>query len=427
MTKKIGSALEKHKYAISIFLFFIIYNFVVVGNFSFPTINSFTYTIHIVDYTIGFCSKLLPGAIYNAFFSTTNPNVVNLYVVILYYLFLLSISIMLEKFLYKFDSENRLIAFIIVLFFITGPVTFSLTTFGLGVLDTYWLFFTAAFLIIVKNKYLKWFVPIIFVLSLFIHVSAIMSFIPFFSLVVLLEASRSKKDRKSYVVIFTVSILLTVATFLYFLIFEKNNLTLSLDAFRSFISKRNLSEWADYPDYYEYALYNRSYVDGAEMVSFVSDGESGFISKIFGSFLTQIYEIYRTYPKINRNYYIGAVKGIFISIPIVVLLYKYVLSAFKKEKSNKLRRFVWFCALFLLPFAFVVTSAFFSPDLIRWFAHGVTLLFTLIIYETYRSSDIDYLTALNKHFNPSSYFAVIIYFLLYMTCTVNPFWSLVAG
>ena len=418
MMEKIRSILEKHRYFLGIFVFFLIYNFVVVGNFSFPKIDELCYTFHIVDYSIGFCPALLPGAVYNAIFSTTRVEIVNLYVVILYHVFLLAVSFMLEIFLNKVDTKNRFFALIMVLFFITGPSTFSTHTTEIGMLDTYWLFFAVAFFAMVKNKYLKWFVPIIFVLSVFIHVGALISFLPFFALIILLEASQSEKVSKSYMFIFAVSILLAAVAFIYFTAFEESNLTMDLESCRALIRGRNISEWEDCPIYYDYALYRIS-PDGTIMESFASESDGVFI-QILDAFRRQIIEIFRTYPKIEKQYYVDFAVDILVSIPIVVFLYKFVLAFFKKEKENKLRRFVWFCTLCLLPFTFI-TGMLCSVDLIRWFGHGVICLFTLVLYGLYKYADNDYLEVLNNRTNKFSRLAIIIYFVFYMMCTVNPY------
>lgn len=421
MVDKIKGILKKHKYAIFIFVFFIVYNFVIVGNFSFTEIDNFCYQFYIVDFSIGFCPALLPGAIYNALIPTTRADIVNLYVNILYHLFLLAVSFMLEKFLYKFNSKNRFIAFIIVLFFITGPATFSIHIVQKGMLDTYWLFFTSIFLIMVQNKYLKWFVPTIFVLSVFIHVGAMISFIPFFALIVLLEASRNEKVSKSYMIIFAISCLLAIALFIFFIAFWENNLFISREDFRELISERNNSEWATDYYYYDFVLF-RTLPDhyNIQMESIASNGDSNFLIQVFGAFWLQVKATFSVFPEIDRQYFMDFANDFLVSMPIIVFLYKFVLSFFKKERENKLRRFVWFCALCLLPFAFM-TSILCSVDLIQWFGHGVICLFTLVIYELYKSSDNDHLEILNKHINASSFFAIFIYFVFYMMCIVEPY------
>lgn len=417
MAKKYESILEKHKYAISIFVFFFVYNFVVIGNFSFPAIDNLCYLFHIVDFSIGFVPELLPGAIYNALFSTTQQEVVNLYVNILYHLFLLAVSFLLEKFLYKFDLKNRIIAFLIVLFFITGPSTFAIHTIEIGMLDMYWLFFSVIFLMVVQNKYLKWFVPIIFVLSVLIHIGALISFIPFFALILLLEASQNEKVSKSHMIIFAVSALLAVAAFVYFIVYSDSNLFISRLDFRELISERNKSEWGDNFYYYEYALYNTR-PEGT--LIFPTEVEGGYLAHVIDAFLRQLKVSSVLYTWVEKSYFVDFARVFLISMPVIVFLYKSVLAFFKKEKENKLRRFVWFCALCFLPFTFVLTMLC-SPDLIKWFGHGVICLFALVMYGLYKSPDNDYIKALKDRFNNSSKIAIIVYWVFYMMCTVEPY------
>lgn len=421
MVNKFKGIFEKHKYAIFIFVFFVVYNFTIVGNFSFPKISYLCYIFHLVDFSIGFLPELLPGAIYNALFSTTEIEAVNLYVNITYHLFLLVVSFMLEKFLYKFDSKNRFIAFLIVLFFITGPSTFSIHTAEIGMLDMYWLFFAVIFLIMVQNKYLKWFVPIIFALSVVVHFGAMISFIPFFALIVLFEASQNEKVSKSYILIFSGSVLISVATFIYFIANEESNLIMSLDSFRALISERYTPRVEYTPDYYEFALYRilpENY--GVETEGFAATNDSSFLLQTFGAFLRQVSLNLNVFPKIEKIYFVDFARNVFASMPIIIFLYKCILSFFKKDRENKLRRFVWFCALCLLPFTFL-TSVVCSVDLNKWFGHGVICLFTLVIYGLYKSPDNDYLEKLNNRFKNSSYYVIIIYFVFYMMCTVETY------
>lgn len=417
MIDKIKKIPKRHKYSIFIFLFIFVYNFVVVEDFSFPAIDQITYTYHIVDYSVGFCTKLLPGAIYNTIFTTTDAEAVNLYFIVLYHIFLVIVSLMLEKFLYRIDLKSRSIAFVIVLFFVTGPATFSIHTFRLGMLDTYWLFFSVAFLFMIQNRYLKWFVPIVFILSVFVHVSAMVSFIPFFALIILLEVLQNEKERNSYVAIFTVSVVLSVITFLYFVAFEENNLLIDVDSFKNFINERNISEWEDYTIYYDYSLYRKSYVDGTSLMGVTSD-DSVFVVRVLEAFWFQIKETFRASSN-NGKYITGTFIAIFFSMPIIVFLYKYIFSVLKKEQSNKLKLFVWVCTLCLFPLTFI-TGSLCSPDIVRWFGHGVMVLFTLILYQIYRY-DKEYMDALSANINNHTMLPVIIYFLFYMSYTIDPY------
>ena len=401
---------NKHKYAIFIFAFIFVYNFVVVKEFSFPEIDEITYTYHIVDYSIGFCTKLLPGAIYNAIFSTTDAKVVNLYFTVIYHIFLALLSFMLEIFLKKFNSKDRLVALVLVLFFITGPATFSIHTFRLGMLDTYWLFFSVLFIVAIQNKVLKWFIPVLFVSSFLIHVSAMVSFVPFFALIVLLEAMHSVKNRKANLCIFGACVFASFVTFIYFTSNESSNLMLNVNEFRDFISGRNLSLWDDYTLYYDFALFRISYLDGLPI-----ETESG----LFVDFLLQIKETFRAYKGLWGGYYLDVLNDIIVCFPIVFLFYKYIFEQIKQVRNNKLWLFMWLCSLFLLPLVFVI-GILCSPDITRWFGHSFLVLFALIMYNIYRTGDVG---IFRKFFDDSNFnlLATVVYFVFYATCVVDPY------
>ena len=65
---KLKNLVIRHKIALSFFAFIVIYNFVFVDKpFEFSSLCDVTYAYHLVDFSVGFCTKLLPGAIYNFF------------------------------------------------------------------------------------------------------------------------------------------------------------------------------------------------------------------------------------------------------------------------------------------------------------------------------------------------------------------------
>lgn len=420
MVCKTKNLFNNHKFSIFIFAFLLIYNFLIVNNFGFCKIDPITYTYHLVDYSLGFCTKLLPGAIYNAIFPTTDASVVNLYFNVLYHVFLIALALLAEKFLKKFESENRTAAFILIMFFITGPATFSIHSMELGMLDTYWLFFSAVVIIFLQNKVLKWFVPAFLVLSVLIHISAFVSFVPFMALLVLADASRNGKIKKSNGVIFVVSVVAAFAIFLYFIKNEEANLALSLEEFRNFIHSKNLSEWEDYTTYYDYSLYKISYLEGSEskITEQILLNGTDFFSKIINYIWSQAKITFQSHSEWN-SYVSSFFQSMFVTLPITALLYKYILSNIKNKKASILRRFVLFCSLFLMPLT-LVSGVLCSPDFNRWFSHSFTLLFTFVLYDIYKS-DEDFINSLNHHSEGFSLLKIMIYFVLYSLCIVTPY------
>lgn len=421
MVSKLKSIFSAHKYAISILLFMFIYSFVVVNRFSFCQINDITYTYHLVDYSLGLCTKLLPGAIYNVIFPTTSAFVVNIYFTVLYAGFWIVVAFLLEKFIVKFETQDKAATFLVVLLFITGPATFSLHTNGFGMLDTYWIFISVAFLIFIQNRWLKWFVPVFFVLAILIHVSAMVSFVPFFALLVLFQASKNQKGKIGYLLILFISVALSVLTFLYFLFNEESNLTVNLEEFHAFISNRNKSEWLDYTKYYDYSLFKVPYLEeylNNKTIKKLLVNDSGVLANIINDVWSQFNITFTAYAYLE-GYFYTFINNVIITSPIIFLIYKYIFHNFKNTKNNIIRSFAWFCSLFLFPLTFL-SGAICSPDINRWFGNGFFMIFTLVIYEIYKS-DNNAIKSLNKYTQGVPLFISILHFIFYSTCIVDPY------
>lgn len=410
---------EKHKYAIFIFLFIFVYNFVVVRGLSFPEVDRLTYHYYLVDFSMGFCTKLLPGAIFNALFSEVKVEVLNIYFGVIYHVFLLAVSFVLEKFINAFNDKEKLVAFVIVMFFITGPATFAIHTYRFGMIDTYWLFFTLMLIVAIQNKVLRWFVPVLFVLGLMIHISAMVSFIPVFALFILLEATREKSNKKIYLTIFSISVLTAVLFFVYMILYEGDNVLLSFEEYRELVSERNQFGDSVLTEFYDYALYRLSYVDRvSDMLSVVLIEGDSFIASAVNAVWAQIYETIRAY-KVLGFYFIVGVNDLIVSLPVVVLLYKYAIKQMKKDNDDKLRKFVWLCMLILIPVMFVI-ALLCSPDIPRWFGHCFILLFSFVMYDMYRRKD-ETPVKFDFEINNRSVIGVVAYFAVYMCCILDPY------
>lgn len=385
------NAIGKHKIAFCFFAFIVIYNFIVINSFAPSQVNIATYTFYLVDYSLGFCTKLLPGAIYNALFSTTDPESMNIYLNCLYHGFLLALSFVLERFVKAFDTKDIKIAVIIALLFLTGPSTLAFHTRYLGMFDTYWLFFSLGFILFVQNKKLKWVTPVFFALSLLIHLASIVIFIPFFVFILLFEASRHTENKKEYYIILAVSLSVTVFGAGYFVLFEESNLTLTLEQFHEFMNSRNLSEWEDPSFYFDYSLYKVSHIDdGLFSEKILLEGEGPFV-RIINVVWSQIYITYRSYvdaPFSLKFFWVSFAS----SLPILICNYRYIVYYLKKHKEDKIKKFISICLMVFVPASFLCLSLF-SPDAERWFGLTFTVFFIAVMYIMYKSEE-----------NPAEYF-----------------------
>ena len=55
----------RQRYALFFFVFFVLYNFIVVNHCRIVPTWGLTYTYHLLDFSFGFCARFLPGAVFN--------------------------------------------------------------------------------------------------------------------------------------------------------------------------------------------------------------------------------------------------------------------------------------------------------------------------------------------------------------------------
>lgn len=422
MSEKIKQAYNNHKCALFIFVFIVVYNFLIVRKFNICMVDEITYTYHLVNFSVGFCTKILPGALFDFISPSTDVVAVNIYFNIIYHIFLIVLALVVEKFIHSFDTENRFNAFLLVMFFVCGPATLSIHTYQFGMLDTYWLFFAVLLVIFVQNKYLKWLVPILFVAAILIHVSVIVAFLPFFFLVLLFECSNTEEKRKGNIVIFAICTITTLIALAYFVVCEGDNILLSVEEFREFLDSRNKSEWETYTTYYEYALYKLDSIDDVNedfsQVLLVESG--GAIANFVNSVWAQIYYIAQSF-SVNYDLLILWIHNVVITLPVIIFLYKYIIACVKKSTTNRFKKFVLCCSLALFPLVFLASSLF-SPDINRWYGHNFISLFGFAMYVMYKNNfDNTHSVFKNSKVSPP-YFKTIIYLVLYSLYIVGPYY-----
>ena len=145
--KVIKNFLKKHYYAIGFFAFLWIYAIAVVGKFKPWDIYDVVYAFHAVDYSMGFASKILVGAVYQFFFGEINRETMIIFdKIVLCIIFAVS-SVLLEKLMLHTEEKHRKTAFFILMFFLTGTPTFTAYVFALGMMDTFFVVFALLFII----------------------------------------------------------------------------------------------------------------------------------------------------------------------------------------------------------------------------------------------------------------------------------------
>ncbi|MBE6775110.1 MAG: hypothetical protein E7543_02855 [Ruminococcaceae bacterium] len=394
---KYKAMLEKHYYSVFFFLFLLIYSCAVPGELKPWEIYGVTQSFHAVDYSMGFCSRFLPGAIYSFFFDSYDEQLMNIYLSVLMIVFFFILSIFLEKFMLNVASEYRLIALVILLFFITGPATFSIYIKVLGMFDVYWVFSALLFFILLSKKE-TWFLLFIpFLICVLTYYVTWLCYIPLYIIIVLYKISvTEKKNDRAYLwssLVF--SVIASVALTIYFVLFEKENLTYSADEFVNVLNSRG----DIYTGYYEECLYYH-YND---MV---------LTGNIFEEFMFRL--------SINFDYF-----NMFLPIPLYLLLAPVVVLVYRfffKQISicgSKMKKFSYVCMLLL--FAGTLVSTFFmSMDFVRWAGHAFLPLFTGFVYVLHNEGSAAWETV-KEFFEKYPLRNIIVFLIFYAAVVYDPY------
>ena len=396
---KIKSLAEKHYYSVFFFLFIIIYSYVVPGVLQPWESVDVTQSFHAVDYSMGFCSRFLPGVVYQFLFGAVNEKTLNLYMTALMVLFFFGLSLVLEKFILAVNSEYRFAAMVILLFFLTGPATFSIYIHTLGMLDVYWVFAALLFIVLLSRKetYFLLFIP--FVLCVLVYYVTWICYIPFFIILILYKISvvKTKKEKVYLWAALLICIIAAASLTLYFALFERENLTYTLEEFIDVLKSRGI----DYYRYYAESMYYDGY-GGLE------DPNASVFSEL----------IARLGLNFSWFYSLSKVSVVILLLPAVSFIYKFFFKQIS-QCDNTLRKFSYICMLLLFP-GTLVFSFFTSTDFIRWTGHAFLPLISSFIYVLHCEGN-DALRNVKAGFEKQDFKAVLIYLAFYMSIVYDPY------
>lgn len=369
------------------FLGIILYNFIVVKNFSVFKVDCITYTYHIVDFSIGLCSKLLPGAIFSFLFKEVMPWHVTLVETVLLFISFAVISFFITELIFRQENkENQKTIILFSLFFITGPVTFSIFTQELGILDVYWLYFSLFFFFVISKKYLYFLIPVIYILSVSIHFSSVISYILLFSIIILYRIAKEKNERTLLIFVLIFSVAAAAALTVFFMKNESENLNYDLEGFHNFIDSRCKMEDEQYYIYYDYSLYKVPYTkdfpyESMDKALLIQNSRiiPDFLCGIINSFWQQILIVLYAYRQIPKNI-INLIHLLTLIFPAFLFFNRFWLNKIHEAgKTDKFMAFSYFLMLIQLPFTALI-GCLCSPDFVRWFAHAFLIQFAFVFY-----------------------------------------------
>ncbi|MBR2590434.1 MAG: hypothetical protein IKE65_05875 [Clostridia bacterium] len=409
------------KYTACFFAFVVLYNFLIINKCHLWSVDMITYTFHLVDFSFGFASKLLPGAIYHLFFKEVYSEQLNIYLTALMLVLFAFVAFCLAKLiLSRKSAQSRKTLCVLSLFFLSGPCTFAVFTDELGMLDTYWLFFSALFLILVANKYLKFALPLIFVLSLLVHFSFIFCYFIFFSLILLyrIVCEKDKKERISLIIVFALGILAVAALGLFLLLKEQDNLVYTMQAFNKELDARNRFTNNTYYVYYDYAFYKHYEIGSASFAGIMKQpliqGDS-LIASLINPIYFQLRMMYASYLEEPKRF--AQLAGLVLLLcPLCVISFRYWIK--KMKTARKAQKAVYWLMLLQFPITLVFCLCF-SPDVSRWLSHAFLIQFALFFYVIYhQKEELEIKIEKNRVLKG---ILIGVYFVVYAFTYINPF------
>ena len=196
--------IKQHKIGIAFFVFLVLYEWLIVNNGVFWTVNPVTYSLYALDYSMGFCTRILPGAVYGALVGKYEVAPVNAFVTVFFLLLLGALAFFMERFFYAAAPKERKTCLVLVFLFLTGPFTFGILAHEFGMLDLYWVLFFAVGLFLLQKKRLKWLLPLCFAGMCFIHFASLFCYAAVLLLLILFFGAKaeSRAEKRQYYLLF---------------------------------------------------------------------------------------------------------------------------------------------------------------------------------------------------------------------------------
>lgn len=407
---------KKHKIGLLCFAFLALYEWLIVNNGVFWSVNPVTYSLYVLDYSMGFCPRLLPGAVYKALVGVYEYAPVSAFVTVFQLLLIGLLSFFMERFFEAAPPRERKTCLALVVLFLSGPFTFGIFIREFGMLDLYWAVFFAAGMLLLPKKRLKWLLPLCFVGMLFVHFAALLCYAAVLLLLLFFFAAKAedRAEKKQYYVLFTLCFVVTVGLSGYFIQFERENLVYPVAEFNAILRERGVV----FPEYLDSTLYRMTDSSVAEQTRDIArydvDPASTGIVRFVQWLIHYAWGAFAFSQQYTRLWFF-----FLMELPVAALLIGLLVSYFRRVKGNAPKRL---CALLMIGLFFgtSVVAFLFTTDNIRWLAHAVIGLFICafaVLYYDHREG----FRAARRILLCCGKPALLIYLLVYAMISMDPY------
>lgn len=337
------------------------------------TVNPVAYEFHAVDYSLGFCAKLLPGAIYHLLVGKYNETAMTVYVRIISLLLILLLSILTQRIYTALSDHTKNSVLLFLILCIACPCTFYYALQFEGCLDAYWIILFLLCVLFMQNKFLRWAIPLLAFSMILVHGGAILCYIPLAALVLLLKTvvSEDKKEKAALFTVFVLTVVVSFGAVGYFALYNHANLKVSdIDQLGKFFDSRDVKSRF----YYEWYFFEASVDGGVQQDDFPEFLFSSSASPLVQLVFKVLRQMYYT---VSTSDYIRPLPQLLYALPLFAGLAAVLLKFVRRSKKAAIR-LLGVCFL-LLPLFSIFSGLAFSNDVLRWFSHALICLFGGVI------------------------------------------------
>ncbi len=398
--RRLDASKPQIKYFLIFFSYLTLYNWAYGHSFRKWEVYEITYSHFIVDFKMGFLSSLFVGDVYHKLFGgKVLLNQVTAFNNVIVFFIFIATAYMLSKLIVSVEKKSeRKSLFILIMFFISGPCSYSVYTRQLGMLDMYIVLFAVLMVIAVKNKYLRYSIPVLCALVLLVHMSSFVSAV-FFIIVLLLykiAVTNDKKERKKWCAVLIATLVVSIGFSYYLVSTTESNLVYDMDGFQKEM-RRRYDENGMHDQYYDIYYLSRFYD------IYIWHGESLKIQYPLDYFMPHLAHIFPekigaalagvlSDIKFNFGLYTlhDNIPVLYVLVPILIMpflvffigLWVYMF----RKSSSKLEKLVYILFIIML-FASVIFGMMFSTDTLRWYTLSILASFASLFFVYKQSSE----------------------------------------
>ena len=361
MADKLKSFAQRWKYEAAVFLLTMLPVFFNINKLS--RVHPMYVPYYLFDFSMGINSRMWVGSVVKLLNRHPTEEWLRIFALIIFLLGMVLTAVALGAVVKKTKSENRLAVFVFILFFVTGSYTLSLFSRFFAMLDIHMYILALVSVVFITNKHLRWFVPVLCVIGVFVNYVFVMSYFPFVLLALLYFADKSEK--KGGIIALFILTVLSVIVSTFYCVFEATD-----HMFMTFEEAINVMEnkigHAFTKEQNEYALF---YLFGAN-----EDFEGVYGIKVSELSAVQFVGYFIKYILENRVNGYGALIILISALPVLAIFCTiWVMCIGRSEKKS--RKFVYICNI--LSVVCIPVCCILSTDFVRWIASGVMCQFAM--------------------------------------------------